>query len=153
MPRSMHAFGIATLAAIACAQTSQPPPSTTAPVVSASVAADPTVVASAAPPGVAPVPTPAPTTSQAVEAASGGDGGAGAQFRACKADADCVAVLREGCCHNGWKEAVAVSQTDAYRQANACTRSARPICPMYIARDARVARCDPQSRLCTMTQP
>ena len=151
MPLSIHAFWLATLGVVACAQTSQPPPSTTAPVASA--APDPTAGASTTTPATAPLPTPPPTASEEVKAQAGREPGVGAQLRACKGDADCVAVPREGCCHNGWKEAVAVSQADAYRKANACTKSSRPICPMYIARDLRVARCDPQTRLCTLTQP
>jgi hypothetical protein len=76
-----------------------------------------------------------------------------AQYRACRSDADCVAVTRAGCCSNGWKEAVAVSQKDAYARDLACTTKPRPMCPMYIVNDARVAKCDPQAHLCTMVQP
>jgi hypothetical protein len=61
-------------------------------------------------------------------------------------------VPRAGCCDNGWKEAVAVSQKDAYAQANACTRT-RPICPMFKVRDRRVAYCEPQAHLCSMKEP
>jgi hypothetical protein len=145
MPRSMHALAIVAFAT-ACAQTSQPS-TTTAPVVSASAsaagsqAAEPPITASAPPSAAAEVPS--------AEAATGAD----ARFRACQTDADCIAVPRAGCCRNGWKEAVAVTQQDAYAQANACTRTPRPICPMYIARDSRVARCDPQAHLCTMVRP
>jgi hypothetical protein len=137
MLRSMHAVALALPALGACAQTSQPPPTTTAPVVSASVSTS----TSAA---VAPVaPEPAPATAAT---------GVGDQFRACQSDADCVAVPRAGCCDNGWKEAVAASQTDAYAQANACTRQ-RPMCPMFKVRDRRVAYCEPQTHLCSMKQP
>jgi hypothetical protein len=156
MPRSIPAAALCLLAVTvaSCTQTPQPS-STTAPVVSLPTP-EPTVPAAAAPP--APVPTTAPATvsnpaSSASQSAAGGlDAGADAQFRACKVDSDCVAVPREGCCHNGWNEAVNVSQKDAYKQANACTRT-RPICPMYQVRDGRVARCDAQAHLCTMVQP
>jgi hypothetical protein len=75
--------------------------------------------------------------------------GAPAKFRACSVDADCVAVPRVGCCHNGWKEAVAVSQKDAYAASFVCP-DAHPICAMFIVRDARVARCDAAAHLCTL---
>ena len=154
MPGSMHAFGLAALAVAGCAQTSQPP-GTLAPATRVSAAtlagtdADP---ATAAPASLDPSSVPT-----AEEAASGvtreGDGGVGAQFRSCHADADCVAVPRPGCCRNGWKEAVAASQADAYASSNPCTWSPRPACPMYMVRDPRVARCDPQTQLCTMVRP
>ena len=76
-----------------------------------------------------------------------------AEFRRCRADADCVAVERAGCCHNGWKEAVAATQAEAYASANQCTRSPRPVCPMFRIRDPRVARCEAQTHLCTMVRP
>ena len=88
-------------------------------------------------------PEPAPATAAT---------GVGDQFRACQTDADCLAVPRAGCCDNGWKEAVAASQADAYAQANACTKQ-RPMCPMFKVRDRRVAYCEPQTRLCSMKQP
>jgi hypothetical protein len=144
----MDAAALAALTLVACAQTSQSPPTTTAPVVSASAAPDPTVA------GSAPVAvTPAPAASMAAEPASGDTGtGVGAQFRACTTDTDCIAGPRAGCCNNGWKEAVAASQKDAYAQANACTRQ-RPMCPMYKVRDRRVVYCEPQTHLCSMKQP
>jgi hypothetical protein len=150
MLRSIHAAGLATLTVVACAQTSQPP-TTTAPIVSASATPDPTVAPSASAATPAPVPAPAASAAMGLPAgdASTGDD---AQFRACKADADCIAVPRPGCCNNGWKEAVAASQKDAYAQANACTRQ-HPICPMFRVRDQRVAYCEPQTHLCTMKQP
>jgi hypothetical protein len=133
----MHAVALALPALGACAQTSQPPSTTTAPVVSASVSTSTSAtVASVAP-------EPAPTTAAT---------GVGDQFRACQSDADCLAVPRAGCCDNGWKEAVAASQTDAYAQANACTRQ-RPVCPMFKVRDRRVAYCEPQTHLCSLKQP
>jgi TolA-binding protein len=137
MLRSMHAVALALPALVACAQTSQPPPTTTAPVVSASVSTS----TSAPVASVAPEPAPVPAAT-----------GVGDQFRSCQSDADCLAVPRAGCCDNGWKEAVAASQTDAYAQANACTRK-RPMCPMFKVRDRRVAYCEPQTHLCSMKQP
>jgi hypothetical protein len=139
MLRSMHAVALALPALGACAQTSQPPPTTTAPVVSASVSTSTSTSAAVAPVAPEPAPATAPT-------------GVGDQFRACQSDADCVAVPRAGCCDNGWKDAIAASQTDAYAQANACTRQ-RPICPMFKVRDRRVAYCEAQTHLCSMKQP
>lgn len=156
MLRSMHAVAFAMLTLVACAQTSQSPPTTTAPVVSASasVTPDPTVVATApVAVSVSAAPAPAPASAAAAEPTSGEpSAGVGTQFRACRSDRECVAVPRAGCCDNGWKEAVAASQKDAYAQANACTRQ-RPMCPMYRVRDRRVPYCDAQAHLCTMKQP
>ena len=78
-----------------------------------------------------------------------GDTGAPARFRACSADADCVAVPRVGCCHNGWNEAVAVSQKDAYAASFVCPE-AHPICAMFLVRDTRVPRCDGATHLCRL---
>jgi len=148
MPRSIHVAGVSLLVVVACAQTSQQPAAVTAPVASAA-SPDPR-----APPVTATAePAAAPAPEAGAAAASDGDGGPGAQFRSCNADADCVAVPRAGCCHNGWKEAVNVSQKDAYEQANACASTRRPICPMYMVRDTRVARCNAQSHLCEMVKP
>jgi hypothetical protein len=159
MPRSMHAFGLAALLVAACAQTSEPA-GTTAPLASvspapaASSAAETAVQASASPgPSSLPAAADPADTASARDGAGAVDGGVSATLRACHADADCVAVPRAGCCHNGWKEAVAVSQADAYQAANPCTKSPRPICPMYMVRDPRVARCDVQTHLCTMVRP
>jgi hypothetical protein len=145
MPRSIHVVASAALVLLACAQTSQQPAAVTAPTASTAASDSPeqasaTPVAASSPP-TSPVP--------AAEA----DGGLAAQYRSCQADADCVAVPRAGCCHNGWKEAVNSSQKDAYEQANACASTRRPICPMFMVRDTRVARCDGQSHLCEMVKP
>jgi hypothetical protein len=64
-----------------------------------------------------------------------------------------VAVPRAGCCHNGWLEAVAASQKDAYANANACTMAKRPVCPMYIVKDERIAKCEAASHLCVLVKP
>jgi hypothetical protein len=62
-----------------------------------------------------------------------------------------VAVDRVGCCHNGWKEAVAMSQKDAYARSFTCPQ-AHPICPMFIVQDRRTPRCDAASHLCAMVK-
>jgi hypothetical protein len=103
--------------------------------------------------------TPAPATSSQNDAlsipldasamASSDDAGAPVRFRACSADTDCVAVPRVGCCHNGWKEAVAASQKDAYTASFVCP-DPHPVCAMYLIRDAREPQCDRATRLCTM---
>ena len=76
-----------------------------------------------------------------------------AQYRACAADADCVAVARAECCNHGWKEAVSTSQKDAYARDFACKAARRPICPMFMVHDGRVAKCDTQQKLCVMVEP
>jgi hypothetical protein len=152
MPRSILAAVLAiALPLAACAQMSQSPTTVTAPTASS---AEPKASATSATPE--PQPSAAPSAAQPVESIGPGaevDAGAAAQFRGCAKDADCVAVPRAGCCHNGWKEAVAASQRDAYEKANACAITPRPVCPMYIVRDTRIAKCDAQSKLCVMVQP
>ena len=148
MPRSIHVVASGTLVLLACAQTSQQPAAVTAPTAS-TAAAEVTAQAASAlePPVAAPAPEAGPVARADV------DGGLAAQYRSCQADADCIAVPRAGCCHNGWKEAVNASQKDAYEQANACASTRRPICPMFMVRDTRVARCDMQLHLCEMVKP
>ena len=159
MPRSIHVLCLS-LASAACAQPSQSPAVVTAP------SASPTPAGTTPAPSAAPVPaaatsTPVASASAAAASPEGGavlgpgaaDAGVAAQFRACQSDADCVTVPRAGCCNNGWKEAVAASQKDAYAKAYACTRTPRPMCPMYIVRDTHIAKCDTQQHLCVLAQP
>ncbi len=148
MPRSIHLAWTSALVLAACAQTSQQPAAVTAPTASAAAPDVSTQTAGTPEPAVAasaPEAGPAATTDV--------DGGLAARFRSCNADPDCVAVPRAGCCRNGWNEAVNASQKDAYEQAYACTRTPRPICPMFMVRDTRVARCNAQSHLCEMVKP
>lgn len=79
------------------------------------------------------------------------DGGSSppSAYLACQVDEDCVAVPLAGCCHNGWKVAVNRNEVDAYDQANAC-HERRPICPMYIVNDTRVAECSHATKQCEM---
>jgi hypothetical protein len=162
------AASLASLASLAaCAEESQTAPTVsapTAPTATVSPGASPSASPSAttAPSGSAAAPSPsaeegAPDASAPSQAGPGTplgavDGGAPAQFRACTMDSDCVAVPRAGCCRNGWMEAVAVSQKDAYARAGKCAEP-HPICPMYIVQDKRVALCDNATHLCTMTPP
>jgi hypothetical protein len=125
----------------ACATSSQPPTMVVAPTTPAA-SAIPAVVTSS-PNEALSVPLDAGTT------ASRDDAGAPARFRGCSADADCVAVPRVGCCHNGWKEAVAASQRDAYAASFVCP-DPHPVCAMYLIRDAREPQCDSATRLCSM---
>jgi hypothetical protein len=110
--------------------------------------AGPTASAASLAPDAA-VEAPAASAPGTEEAA---DSGALAQFRACALDSDCSAVDRVGCCHNGWKEAVAASQAGAYEKSFTCPQ-AHPMCPMYVVRDGRVPLCDNAMHLCTMTRP
>jgi hypothetical protein len=155
---------VAALVLVACEETSNPPPpaptvsvpsttpaGTTPPAVASDAAATPQ-----APVADAASDAPGDDASADATAAAGGpgdvDGGAPAQFRACKKDVDCVAVPRVGCCHNGWKEAVAADQKDAYAKSFTCP-TPHPICPMYLVKDDRPALCDNRSHLCTMYRP
>ncbi len=81
---------------------------------------------------------------------TGNDTSAPARFRGCRADTDCVAVPRVGCCHNGRMEAVAASQKDAYSASFVCPE-AHPVCPMFLIRDTREPRCDGTTGLCTLS--
>jgi hypothetical protein len=116
------------------------------------------VVAPVVPPSSAPVvdaasPVPAPSPDASADASVPGpaanDGGVPAQFRACAVDTDCVAVPRVGCCHNGWNEAVAASQKDAYAASFVCPQ-AHPICAMFLVRDTRSPRCNTGTHLCEL---
>ena len=77
-------------------------------------------------------------------------GATGAGYLTCSADSDCVAVPREGCCRNGYKDAVNKDRIAEYRRANAC-KFANPMCPQFIVNDTRVARCNSASHQCEMT--
>ncbi len=69
---------------------------------------------------------------------------------ACTIDDDCVAVPRGGCCHNGYNEAVNKHHTKAYENGTKCTANPRPMCPMFIIHDTRVAECDKGTKQCQM---
>jgi hypothetical protein len=73
------------------------------------------------------------------------------QYLTCTVDSECVAVPREGCCHNGYKDAVNRNEVDAYRAANAC-KDRHVICPQFIINDTRVAVCNKAKGRCEMTQ-
>jgi hypothetical protein len=147
MARMLRSIAIALLCwipAAACATSAQPPSMVVAPT---------TPAASETAAGVASSPLQDRDPLAALDAgttAAADDAGAPARFRACSADADCIAVPRVGCCHNGWKEAVAASQKDPYAASFVCP-DPHPVCAMYLIRDAREAKCDPTTRLCTMT--
>jgi hypothetical protein len=134
----------AVLAAVGCAGAPASSGVVVAPLAPSSTASTPTVDPSTAPAsGDASVAVgdAAPPTGKP------GDAGAAARFRACSADVDCVAVPRVGCCHNGWNEAVAVTQKDAYAASFVCPE-AHPICAMFLVRDTRVPQCDGATHLC-----
>jgi hypothetical protein len=125
MKRSIERFSVAALAMmIAGAAQSRPPPPPSAPLAPGVAASQP------------------PTSSSIIPAL----------FLACTHDADCLAIRRPGCCHNGWKDAVAVTQKDAYEKAHACAEP-RPICSMRMVRDNKVARCNARTRQCEMVKP
>jgi hypothetical protein len=149
MPRSTLAFAFsALLVGVACAKSSDNPPVVTAPVAStpaqATAGGSPTlpVVADAGGAGTGSPANP--------PAADPGDAGLAA-FQACQTDSDCVAVPKVGCCHNGYKEAVNVTQKDAYQASFTC--QIRPMCPMFIIRDRGIPQCDSATHLCKLVQP
>ena len=78
--------------------------------------------------------------------------GTAADYLTCNADTDCVAVPREGCCHNGYKDAVNKSKIGSYRAANHC-KLTNPMCTQMIVDDRRVAQCNGVSHQCEMIEP
>lgn len=72
-----------------------------------------------------------------------------ADWYSCAGDSDCVAVLRVGCCHEGWMEAVNRRRAEAYEASFTCPEP-RPICPQIRIIDGRVPECDQASHQCTM---
>jgi hypothetical protein len=154
------AAAFALVGLVACEETSKPPPpAPTFSIPSAAPSASPSdsLADSAAPSTTASGDDAggdaAPSDAGAAAFASSDvDSGAPAQFRACKTDSDCIAVPRVGCCRNGWKEAVAATQKDAYVKSFTCPE-AHPICPMYLINDQRAALCENRSHLCTMFKP
>jgi hypothetical protein len=78
--------------------------------------------------------------------------GAAAGYLTCRVDTDCIAVPREGCCNNGYKDAVNREKLAEYRAANAC-RLKNTICPQFRIEDARVPQCDFASHQCVMVEP
>jgi hypothetical protein len=72
------------------------------------------------------------------------------RITACATDSDCVAVPRGGCCQNGYNEAVNKHHTKAYANASKCTLNPRPMCPMFMVHDTRVAQCNTATNKCAM---
>jgi hypothetical protein len=89
-------------------------------------------------------PRPSASASAAPSASSAPD-----PIYACQSDADCVAVPRAGCCNNGYKEAIARGQEEAYRAAHPCARK-RMICPQFVINDRRQPLCDSAEQQCVM---
>jgi hypothetical protein len=76
-----------------------------------------------------------------------------AKITACSTDADCVAVPKGGCCTNGYLEAVNKHHTKAYANATKCTVNPRPMCPMFMVHDTRIAQCNEAAGKCEMVAP
>ena len=73
-------------------------------------------------------------------------------LRTCAVDADCVAVLRNGCCHDGLNEALNKASVDAYAASFTC-KVEHPQCPMHLVLDRRVPGCDATTHACKLTDP
>ena len=82
---------------------------------------------------------------ESAEAPSSGD------FASCSTDSDCVRVPRNGCCNNGFMEAVNKNQVDAYKASFTCGRR-RP-CPMFRIREMRVPQCSVATHKCVLVVP
>jgi hypothetical protein len=74
-------------------------------------------------------------------------------FYSCRVDADCVAIPEGGCCPHGSKVAVNTSSVDAYNKSVACTVTPRPLCPLFLVNDTRVAECNTGTGKCEMVEP
>jgi len=75
-----------------------------------------------------------------------------ADYVSCNMDSECVAVPREGCCHNGYKDAVNRDKLDSYRQANTC-KIKNVMCPQFLIDDKRTPVCNATSHQCEMQEP
>jgi hypothetical protein len=73
-------------------------------------------------------------------------------FRACEKDADCVAVLPNGCCHDGRNEAMNKTLVDVYRSTFTCPLASPPCLPNLVL-DRRVAACDVPDHTCKLVEP
>ena len=73
-------------------------------------------------------------------------------FRTCDVDVDCVAVLPNGCCHDGRSLALNKGLVDAYRSTFQCP-VASPVCPTHLVLDRRVATCDVNAHACILVEP
>ncbi len=71
----------------------------------------------------------------------------------CKNDNDCVAVDEGGCCQHGKLVAVNKHYTKAYEKAHGCNVNPRPMCPLYLILDTRVAQCNWGKSKCEMVRP
>jgi hypothetical protein len=72
-------------------------------------------------------------------------------FRACQVDTDCIAVLRNGCCHDGRNEAINKGSVDAYKSSFTCPVP-NPRCPMHLVLDRREPACDAAGHACKLVE-
>jgi hypothetical protein len=75
----------------------------------------------------------------------------GSPFSACSSDGDCVAVRKNGCCNNGYKEAVNAASAAAYQASFVCP-DPHPVCPMFRIHDTRLPECNVSRRQCEMVR-
>lgn len=94
---------------------------------------------------------PIPAAPGAPTAPATASDAAPADFYACAADTDCVAVPKVGCCNNGYKEAVNKSSADAYKASFTCP-TPNQICPHYMINDQRVPECNKTTKKCEMVK-
>ena len=125
-----------------------PPPPAPLPVDAAAPAPPPAPTGDAAPPvpGAAPsASAPPPPVTTMIAAPPVPDA-----FRACQTSADCLAVLPNGCCHDGRMVAVSKASAEAYRGSFTCP-DAQPRCPMHLVLDNREPFCDAASHRCELS--
>jgi hypothetical protein len=129
--------------------TTQTAPVTTVVLDAGTPIADPAPVTAPVPSVATASTTPAADPPAADAGAASAPSSAG-DFFSCSTAADCVAVPKNDCCKNGYKESVNKSSVDAYRaSAPACNPKRK--CPMFRIMDKRVADCS--AGKCVLVQP
>jgi hypothetical protein len=93
----------------------------------------------------------APADPSDAGVASAADAQTAGDFFSCSTDSDCVRVAKNGCCNNGYMEAVNKSQADAYKASFTCEKR-RP-CPMFRIHEMRQAQCSPDAHKCVLAMP
>ncbi|MGA7120017.1 MAG: hypothetical protein WBY94_07970 [Polyangiaceae bacterium] len=78
------------------------------------------------------------------------DAQTGAFFR-CTFDSDCVAVAKNSCCDDGFKEAVNQAFVAEYKASFTCTM--KQTCPTFSVVDARVPHCARDTHQCELLRP
>jgi hypothetical protein len=133
---------------IACVVETEPTPKP--PLLRDVMAARAAAAAKSAPASVAVVvATPAPSVAVTAPVATFDAPGVPDAFRICQTNAECVAVLPNGCCHDGRNVAMNKSSVEPYKKSFTCPDE-RPRCPMHMVLDRREPACDTATHMCKL---